>query len=168
RCVGKRVVVIVPRAKHPVQGHDGKEHVRTEVHLLFAINGRLAERRLVQGSSGKVLYRERYGADGMVRLLDGRGEELWVQRRAVGPAGKPNLRPRLKHLVVLPLPLRTGNHVLQTQKRAKTPAVEKLSEEDAQALLAAHFGSQASSAGDNLFRHRFQARGDHRLGCYTL
>jgi hypothetical protein len=168
RCAGKRTVVIVPRTDNPVLGHDGKRLVGTEVQLLFAEEGRLTERRLVRVPSGKVLYWERYAADGTVRLLDGDFKELHVQRRAMAAAGKPNLHPPLKHLVVLPLPLRTQDQVFQTRPGVEKTEEEMLEEGDALALLAVHFATGESSAADQLFRHRFRARGDRRLGFYTL
>src|SRR5262249_42804242 len=110
RFAGNRTVIIAPRATNPVQGHDGKELLRTSVHLMFTADGRVVERRLVDGDSGHVLYREQYQASGTVRLLDAHNRELVVHKRIVHRTVKPDLNLDCKPLVVLPLPLRTWKH----------------------------------------------------------
>jgi hypothetical protein len=73
-------------------------------HLVFAADGRLAERRLVELPASKVLARATYSADGEVVLIDGDGKELKRWKLAVKPVEAPELNPDAARLVILPMP----------------------------------------------------------------
>jgi hypothetical protein len=120
---------LLPPAKDLAHGYDLKvvgEHtvallphgLKTDqpavvVHLVFSEEGRLEERRLVELPKDKVLRRETYGTDGTVKLLDGDGKELASRKVAVKAGGAPELLDvDTKDLVVLPMPLRTREHVI--------------------------------------------------------
>jgi hypothetical protein len=169
QCLDSRTVAITPLSRTSVRGPDGKPLPPTQMHLVFAGDGRLAERQLVDISSKKVRYREKYGAG--VQLLDPAGIKLVDSRLTVRPATKPNLKADTKKLVVLRLPLRTAGHIYQAYQidREKTPFCN-LNDEVAQSLLAAFFGEPSLSNRElrDLFWQRYWARGIRHLGFYTL
>src|SRR5262249_34946519 len=106
KCAGERTVALTPQGLKAGEG-------AVALHLLFAEDGRLDERRLVELPKNKVLRRETYGADGTVKVLDGDGKELSSRKLALKAGGAPDLDPETKDLVVLPMPLRTRDHVVQ-------------------------------------------------------
>jgi ferric-dicitrate binding protein FerR (iron transport regulator) len=111
KCVAERTVALVPCG--PRDGGTAR------VHLIFADDGRLAERRWFEirewglGPKIAVWCRETYGADGTVKLFDGKDKMLSERKLALKAGGAPDLDPDLKNLVVLPMPLRTRDHILQ-------------------------------------------------------
>jgi hypothetical protein len=137
------------------------------IHLIFAQDGRLAERRLFVMPAGKVLVRETYAADGTVRLLDGDDNVLAEYKLAVEPAAEPDLTPDTKQLVVLPMPTRTIDHVFQTTQRPRDGRYDQWSEDDALRLLAASV-IQDPAAAIEIVGRRFFAKGDRRVGFYAL
>ena len=88
------------------------------IHLVFAADGRLAERRLVALPKNTILHRETYSADGVVKVLDANDKELSERKLALKAGGAPDLDPVLTDLVVLPMPLRTRDHLLQQPNSA--------------------------------------------------
>jgi predicted Zn-dependent protease len=167
RSIDEHTVAIVPHASSGAkrgrsQAEPGNEvrkpKATYEIRLVFSPDGRLAERRIVQMPAEKVLARETYSIDGVVRVLDGDGKVRTTVRRALAPGKEPDLKPDLSKLVVVPMPLRTGE---QSDKSGTT------NEESAISLLAAKCLQQDSTALQ-LFKQRFHARGDRRLGFYTL
>ncbi len=112
---------------------------------------------------GQVLYRETYDAQGTVRFYKGE-RELMVQKEfALAAAQEPSLVPDAHKLVVLHLPLRTHPfwvpRDLSVWDRARELALHDLAR-------ACFQGKQEEAIG--LFTKNFQARGDRRLGLYTL
>jgi len=106
KCVGERTVVLAPRGLKADQ-------VALVVQMVFADDGRLDERRLVELPKNKVLRRETYATNGTVKLLDADDKELSQRKLAVKAGGAPDLDPETKDLVVLPMPLRTRPHLVQ-------------------------------------------------------
>ena len=103
-----------------VDGDHGKPSQSLRTHLVFAPDGRLAERQLVEMPSGKILARESYGADGTVEFVaykkkDAGGTPAPQRKILLAPCGAPELKPSAD-LVVLPLPLRSRQQVLGTRK----------------------------------------------------
>src|SRR5262249_58005038 len=74
---------------------DTKPAKSLRLHLVFAEDGGIAERRVVELADGKtkVLYREVCDADGTVRALDGDGKELAVRKGKLAPAAPPAPTP---------------------------------------------------------------------------
>jgi tetratricopeptide (TPR) repeat protein len=166
RRVGSRTVAIIPHGPSLVSGPDGKPVAGARVHLIFAADGLLTERRVVH-RSGRTLFREQYSG-GMVRRFDARGKEIFSRRLVVSPANQPELQPDTKNLVVLPFPLRTREHVVRSHRIKDEKQVAKLPEKPALALLAAYFGGGKENSVRELFRQRFHGRGRRHLGLYTL
>jgi tetratricopeptide (TPR) repeat protein len=164
-CTGERTVVVTPHRNPLPQGEREKKYAC--LHLVFAADGRLAERRLVARHAGKVLLREIYEPNGKVKLLDAGGKTLWQERWAVGRASAPDLMPNTDKLVVVPLPYRSVEHVRDALK-IEGVGYEKLNTEAALALFAADIARQKGDDAVQLFGRRFHARGDRRLGFYTL
>ena len=160
-CFGERVVALVPHGARAGEG--------LAVHLVFAEEGRLAERRLIDRGTGKILGRETYSAEGVVRVVDANDKEVqrWTLQRR--PAQAPNLEPNLARLVVLPVPFRSREHIVQTrQPRFNGTNYDILDEETALRLAASYAATHDAAALSSLVCSRFLGRGDQRLGFATL
>jgi tetratricopeptide (TPR) repeat protein len=169
RCVGPRTVAVLPHDKHQVRVFAGGQLRPAQVQLIFAEDGRLAQRQWVEISSQKVLYREFYRADGRVRLVDGSGKVAAERRFRVRPAARPNLVPDVKNLVVVPLPWRTHEDISRTQLGgADGPSAEQIAKGDPLALLAAAFAVHDSRTLRKIFHQRFDRRALRHLGFCTL
>ncbi len=167
KCVDERTVAILPRGAGSTKGAAGKPVTYGCIHLVFAKSGQLAERRLVEMPSGKILLRETYD-NGLVKLLDGKGKELAKEQWTLQAAQAPDLNPDTKPLVVLPLPLRTREHVQQAFKIDANKRYGDLFAEAALALFAADVAEQNGAQALEVFRQRFRARKHQRLGFATL
>src|SRR5262249_15205698 len=83
----------------------------------------------------------------------------------------PNLRPDVRQLVIVPMPVRTSEHVI-------TKAVgvggkweggfAKWKENDALALFVSECLLPSNGCALQIFAERFHAKGDRRIGFYTL
>jgi ferric-dicitrate binding protein FerR (iron transport regulator)/tetratricopeptide (TPR) repeat protein len=135
--------------------------------LVFAAEGRLAERRLVRMPSGKTLARECYAADGEVELLDAKDKVLAQRKLDLAPCKLPDLRPEVREMVVLPMPLRTRNHLQTTRGLDPAGKCEAWSEEDALAVIAADIALRGAET-QRVVGRRFFNKGDRRPGFYTL
>ena len=189
RLIGPRTIAIAPHGIR-VKDAEGQPHPYFRIHLEFAEDARLAERRLVEMPSGKTILSVAYSADGTVRWFDGDNEQLDEFHIAFEKTDAPDLQPDTEALVVLPMPVRSRDHVYKTakeassqtektaektdalaaiasdeQNRAKDPA--RWSEEDVLRLLATNHLHDAAELRDVIGR-RFFARGDRRIGFYTL
>src|SRR5262249_48563539 len=60
KCIGERTVAILPIGGASAKGTGRKPTGSRCIHLLFAANGTLAERRLIELPAGKTLLRETY------------------------------------------------------------------------------------------------------------
>lgn len=112
--VDARTVAIVPHPVKDGEGQQEKKSISYRQHLVFADQGWLAERQVVEMPAGKVIVREVHGAGGLVRLLDAEGKERSKQQNRLSPSQEPELRPGLANLVVVPLPLRTREKAFET------------------------------------------------------
>jgi tetratricopeptide (TPR) repeat protein len=159
----------------------GPNDVSLRTHLVFAADGRLAERQLVEMPSGKIRIRETYRADGTVEFVAGEKKDAGgtptPQKNAGGtptlrrqiqlaPCGAPELKPDAA-LVVLPLPLRSRQQVLGVRKLPADETYSNWSEEDALAMIAADLGDNPAEM-KQVIAQRFFRRGDRRLGFHAL
>ncbi len=164
--VDDRTVAVVPHPSDESNQDEAKPTVRIELRLVFAGDGRLAERQLVRSDSHQVLLRETYDSSGTLRLLDADGKECLNRTIVTEPCEAPDLRPD-PSLVVLPLPWRTREHVLAARGLTDDGAHKNWSTEDALAVLAAE-----TAAGNEKILSTigwcFLAKGDRRPGFYTL
>jgi ferric-dicitrate binding protein FerR (iron transport regulator) len=126
-----------------------RDDVRS-VHLVFDQDGRLSERRVVDQKSEKALSAESY-------------QERWQKSKE---AEAPSLVPPVNGLVVLPLPYRTPQYVIQKFNTAGK-SYEQLNEDAALALFAAYL-VQSPLEAVRLFGERFHTRGERFVGFYTL
>ena len=178
--IGERTVAIVPHDNLPSPvigrgaGGEGGSKPRVlslRTRLVFAADGRLAERQLVEMPAGKIRAHESYAADGTVEFVAGEKEKAGgtpAPRRNIklAPCGAPELKPSAD-LVVLPLPLRDRWSVREARKLFSDESYDKWSEDDALALIAADLG-EAPDEMKQIIGQRFFHRGDRRLGFYTL
>lgn len=108
--VAPRIIALVP---HNV---GDKEHYRR--HLVFAENGRLAERQVVRMPGATVVLRQVLLADGVSvkQTIEGKEKELARETYKFTPVPAPTLTRDLAPLVVLELPLRTRPVVFEQYK----------------------------------------------------
>src|SRR5262249_474902 len=139
-----------------------KDEKYTRVHLVFANDGRLSEHRFVEMPAGKAVLRQLLQADGTIEWLDGDGKSLAKQTRTVAPAQAPNLQPSVGELVVMTMPIRTRNYWLDRWRGdEKDYFVE-------QCLVSECITHSNSVSAMMHFGRFFHAKGDRRLGFYTL
>jgi tetratricopeptide (TPR) repeat protein len=144
---------------------------RPSLQLVFADDGRLAERRIV-GADGRVRLRMTIGNDA-VRLLDKDGKQIAEQLVSRIDCPAPELVPDTRNLVVLPMPVRTSQHAASSSGgaidlRFSDVDFSQLPESDAMALLAGFVAERNADRIQQLVGQRFFATGDRRLGFYAL
>jgi Tfp pilus assembly protein PilF len=165
--IADNTIALVPQGAASRKTADGKPAPYYQLHLVFGGNGRLAEWQIVLMPAKKILYRETYSADGVVKLLDGKGKELAVRPGKLAKAEAPNLKPDTRKLVVLPLPYRTREHILQVRQLQKTN-YQDMRFKDALALLAADVAAGNANAAQAVFQKALHAREQRQLGLYVL
>ncbi|MFO1044131.1 MAG: VIT and VWA domain-containing protein [Planctomycetaceae bacterium] len=150
--------------------HKQNERQRV-IELLFAESGELAESRVVDLESKKVLKKQTIASDGTVRLYDTDDQLIsdrqYVRRSVEAPA----LVPDTTNLVVLPLPYRSSSGVNVTvpvNLQTNAPDFAALSDGDALKLLGTYFAEGRGEELANLIDQRYTARGDHRIGLAVL
>ncbi len=166
--VDATTVAIVPH-EPPTKSKDDKAKSTRQLHLVFAGDGLLSEKRVVEMPAGKVLLRQTFDAQGNVRIVDDSGKEVAARKFARRDATAPNLTPQLNDLVVLDMPLRTGvfAHNRLEKHQAEAKGEESLLQRDRIALFAAACFSRDRDPLP-MFGAYFHAKGDKRLGFYTL
>jgi tetratricopeptide (TPR) repeat protein len=165
---GQRTVAISPPQVGKGKGADGKEAKYAVIHLVFADDGRLAERRLLVMPEGRTVLRETYAPDAKVILLDGDGKVLSEANFGARAAAAPDLRPDTADLVVLPMPMRTPSHVVATRNLNMADR-STWKEADALAYVSATWlPAPRAWRGDRVIRDRFLRKGDRRIGFYVL
>ncbi len=146
-------------------------------HLVFAEDGRLAERQLVLMPEKKVLVREIYDGKGGVRVLDAEGKEVISYKRALEQVKTaPDLSPDTKSLVVLPLPYRTRAHTFPAANLSPTNHLADeanacfayLEGEPVLSLLATVLAEHNPEDARLLVRTNFFEKGDLRPGLFTI
>jgi tetratricopeptide (TPR) repeat protein len=137
------------------------------LHLVFAADGRLTERQIVQLPKGEAILRQVCEADGTVRLLDKEGKELHVRRGKLSVPVAPDLTVDTKNLVVFDLPYRTPDHVLRARK-IEGQNYGQMRFADALPLLAAYFASGNGAEATKIFQQAFHGREQRQLGFYVL
>lgn len=137
------------------------------VHLKFA-DTRLVERRVLRMPEKKVVLRVTYARDGLVTAFDGEDKEVARQAFTLRETSAPALTPDLTGLVVLPLPLRSLEHVREALKWKPEQRVEDLDMTAALSLFASAWAGNDQGEAVNIFARRFHARGQHSIGFYTL
>jgi predicted Zn-dependent protease len=166
KLIAEHTIAVIPRDAAAGKDSDGKAK-STQLHLLFAADGSLAERRLVEMPANKTLSRQLCGADGVVKLFDADGKQVAVRRGTLAPAAAPDLTADTKKLVVLPLPYRSRDHVRQVRK-IENQRYEDLRFADALELFAAEFAAGNGDEALKVFRESFHGRDQRQLGFYVL
>jgi predicted Zn-dependent protease len=164
--IGPHTVAIIPIGADSLRDKKGKPLSYLRLELVFAENGRLAERRLTLVPKGEVLLRQVCEPGGTVRLLDKKGKELAVEAGKLSAPAEPDLTPDTKGLVVLNLPYRTRDHVVASRKLQKVQYAN-MRFADALELLAADFAAGSAEAA-KVFKEAFYSRDQRLLGFYVL
>jgi tetratricopeptide (TPR) repeat protein len=168
KLVNDTTVAILPHGS--AKDADGKPVPAAHYHLVFGADGALSERQIVEHPSGKVLARETYDR-GTVSWVDVDGKTASTRALDVAAVKAPNLRRDTSKLVVVPMPLRTAQHILAKVNGPAGKAETDFTnwkEEDAIALLASECCTRQTGLAGHLFSQRFHAQRDRRLGFYTL
>src|SRR5262249_18109621 len=111
--VDDHTVAMSPRDADKEKDVEGKPVPYLRVLLVFAENGRLAERRLVVMPENKTLGRVTYGSK-EIEVVDAEGKECAKRKLELTDARAPDLHPDTSDLVVLPLPLRSRDHMYRS------------------------------------------------------
>ena len=162
---GERTVTVRPH----LRAGDGGRSGRPTLQLTFAADGRLTERRLVSAAEGRTVVRQTLAADGAVRLMDASDRLVGELNCKLAAAAGPDLKPETAPLVVLSMPTRSPDHVLE----GKRLNVNRPASWPAEAALEyAHAGIVTGGvhrwrAGSILWR-RLVRHGDQRVGLYVL
>ena len=164
-----RTVALTAVGAETAKDKDGNSAAYWQIRLVFAEDGSLAERQAVEMPAGKILARQTYDKDGTIKTLDADGKVLAERQLDIRRAAEPDLKPDVKDLVVLPMPIRTIQQVIarQKSKAMDEQRYEQLSEEAALELIAADLPSNNWQAVQVIGR-RFINKGDRRVGFYAL
>jgi hypothetical protein len=160
KCAGERTVALLP---HGLEA----DRRAVVVHLLFAADGRLAERRLVETPKDRTLRRETYGEDGVVKVLDAEGKVLSERKPALKAGGAPDLEADTKDLVVLPMPLRTCEHLIGLPA-ANGGNLDTMDPALRLSLLATHEATGNAVTLGQIINSHFWNRNDYRPGFAAL
>jgi ferric-dicitrate binding protein FerR (iron transport regulator) len=157
-------VALAPQGLDKLKGDDGKPLSSLQIVLVFADNGRLAERQLVLMPARVVFYRKRYSADGTITVSGPAADKAAATVKLnVAAAQAPELKPVMDKLVIVPMPLRTPAHVAATE-----PTDEKRTKDADIRMLASLCVYQQTPQAIELVAQRFLAQGDRRIGLYVL
>jgi Tfp pilus assembly protein PilF len=166
RLIDDHTVGVIPHGAAGKRVAKNKAIRHREIRFLFAADGRLAERQVVRMPGKKILYRETLAGDGTIEILNKDGKKLAVRKHTLKSAREPSLKADIKDLVVLPLPYRSREHVLETLK-IKNKAYPTLRFKDALVLFAADFAAGNASAQE-VFVNAFRDRDQRQIGFYVL
>ncbi len=166
KLLAERTVAVVPHGADRKDA-EGKPIPYATVQYLFAEDGRLAERRIVEMPANKVRYRQVFGADGTITARDGDGKELALVKATLREGKQPDLNPDTKALVVLPLPYRDEETIRKALGLEKKSWQDRTFEEG-RVMLAAAFGEGDRGGLRNVCDHVFFPRDQKQLGLYVL
>jgi ferric-dicitrate binding protein FerR (iron transport regulator) len=174
--IDERTVALSPRGASAARTVEGKPAAYLRAQLVFAEDGRLAERQTVLMPEGKVLLRQTYAADGTIKVLSGEDKELASHTPKLAPAKEPDLKPDTSALVVLPLPLRTREHAYRSLGLNPGNSLDAeenlcyryLEGEEAMALFASEYAQQNPEHARQVYRHCFEEHGVRRPGFWAL
>jgi hypothetical protein len=167
KLLNAHTVSVVPHGADSFKDAKGKPVPYLRLDLVFAEDGRLAERQIVKMPKGEVLLRQVIEAAGTVRLLDEKGKELAVRKGKLTEAIAPEVAPDTRNLVVLELPYRSRDHLVKALK-LENVGYEQMRFEDARRLLAADVAAGNGAEAVKLFKQAFHAREQRQLGMYVL
>ncbi len=138
-----------------------------ELRLVFGDDGRLMERRLVEQPSGEILLTIHYDETGTVEIINADGDVISSVELQREPSDAPDLTPELADVVALPMPIRSAEHVFESNHDDGNE-FSKWSEERALALVLADSAAGNGERVVEVIRERFFEQGDTRDGLYVL
>jgi ferric-dicitrate binding protein FerR (iron transport regulator) len=179
--IGDNIVVLIPRGADSKKDDAGKPVPYASTHLVFAADGRLAERRIVENviENGewkvKPYFVESY-ENGNVKLVNGEGKELSKRELKLASATAPTLTRDVSKLVVLPMPWRNRDEAYRAAnidvRSLNNPneswTFDYLDRETALSLIAAEFATNDSYRLGQLHRRCIVNQGTNQLGFYVL
>ena len=167
KMVDDSTVAIVPRLVAEKE-KDGKELPTLVLHLVFAKDGRLAERRIVEMPSLKILVRQTYGADGTVKIINPKDDKVLVETKLTIAKGEaPNLKADTKEFLMMEFPVRTSEFWTK-QEPYRNNFFANVNAKLMEQLFVSYAVSGNLAKSGETFGRRFHAEGDHRIGFYTL
>jgi tetratricopeptide (TPR) repeat protein len=131
------------------------------IHLVFANDGRLSERRIVEMPAGKIALRQIFHADESIEWKDADDKSLNKLTRSLAPAKAPSLIPNVNDLVVMAMPIRTAGYWEKRRDQGASAEVDRQ-------VLVSQCAYPASSVGKIDFAAAIEKKGGGRLGYYTL
>jgi Tfp pilus assembly protein PilF len=168
-------LAVSPRDADKAKDADGNPVPYLREVLVFAEEGRLAERRLVLMPENKTLLREVYGAR-EIELFDNEDKACAKRKLELTETRAPELHPDTSALVVLPLPLRSRDHVYRSlgfdPSRSINPlwliCAAQTEPESVMQLFASEIGSHNGPGARAIFNLGYKVAGNRKLGFYTL
>jgi ferric-dicitrate binding protein FerR (iron transport regulator)/predicted Zn-dependent protease len=169
RLVDKHIVGLQPRGAEQARGEDGKPLPFVQINLVID-EGRLVERQLVVMPTKKVVWRQRFDGNGTITVeMPTSDQKPSSATFKVARAEAPSLQPRAKDLVVVPMPLRSHQHLLQKNNAGNwVDMLQKAPDDAIIEFIATEVALRNGDGALQLFGRRFAAKGDRRLGFYVL
>ncbi|MBY0524058.1 MAG: FecR domain-containing protein [Gemmataceae bacterium] len=181
KTVNDHTISVIPRDAEDARDDNDKPLPYRCFHLVFAADGSLAERLIIEVSADRAtsttLYRETYDpSSGTVTLFNPQNEVLSKRELKVAAGTEPALAAETSKLVVLPMPYRTADHAYSALgvKRNnlfsswESWTYEYLDQDSALALFAAEFGVNDAGWMRRLYDVCFSANGQRKAGFFTL
>jgi tetratricopeptide (TPR) repeat protein len=180
KALDAKTVAIVPH--HLASTDESGPAAWIEERLVFD-GPRLAERHWVVVSDKepkkepKLIGREVYEDSAAIKRFDSNDKELATEKRERHAAQAPDLKPDLRELVILPLPLRTRGYVYpqvgfdpnaSIRDNSINGCIPYIDEDSALRLFAADLAENQGGRAFDIWYHRFAEQGDRRIGFYTL
>ena len=150
-----------------------------QYRLVFGRDGRLIARMgvLVEAGKAEVLWKQTLGADGTITFAVGDSNDAKAAhsvKARLASAKAPSMEID-KALVVLPMPMRSPQHVaakfgkeMPGNHAGRQAQIEKWSASEAMELLSAYLGTNDRNMLALVTWDRFFDRDDFRLGLYTI
>ncbi|HMF18876.1 MAG TPA: hypothetical protein VKE98_16840, partial [Gemmataceae bacterium] len=157
------VALMPPKASLP---KNEKSDNALHVHLVFADNGRLRERRIVLMPSQKTIYREVYRPGGTVTWFDDQDQQIAERKLTARRSAAPDLEPDTARLVLVPMPLRRPDRY-QAQVTNLSDYTQ-LDKDLVIGVIASNCWQQTWAPAQQAFQQRFNSQRDRRLGFYVL
>lgn len=136
------------------------------MRLRFSSQGRLVEKQLWSVAEDRSLLRIRFAENGTVEVLDGQEQLLQTLELHRATAAPPQLSVDNKKLVVVPMPIRSGDHVIDAAGGGEN--YDEWSEAHALALIASDCATGNVERTKTVLSQRFLNRGDRRPGLFVL
>jgi tetratricopeptide (TPR) repeat protein len=137
---------------------------RPVLRLVFAKDGRLSERQIVEMPSAKIVLRQIFHADGAIEWKDAADKSLDKWTRSLAPTKSPNLVPNVAELVVMSMPTRTNHYWFNLAAKLGWKEADI---EQQKLVTACHYPNPGDAKNDAIIEQMAKI-GGNRVGYCTL